>query len=107
MPVSASLPGGSLAALPPAFDTRESPISGSPSPEGALSFQDVLLQSLEQVNSLDRESQSAVAAGLTGGDLTQAEIFTAMKKADLAFRTMLQIRNKLVEAYNEVKNMRM
>ena len=74
---------------------------------GQLSFSDVLLQSLEQVNQLDKQSQSAIATGLAENDLTQAEIFTAVKKADLAFRTMLQIRNKLMDAYNEVKQLRM
>jgi len=74
---------------------------------GTVNFQDVLLKSLEQVNELDRQSQSMIAGALTGEDYTQAEIFTAVKKADLAFRTMLQIRNKLLDAYNELKNVRM
>ena len=74
---------------------------------GGVNFGDVFLKSLEQVNQLDRQAQAGIASGLTGEDLTQAEIFTAVKKADLAFRTMMQIRNKLVDAYNEVKQMRM
>jgi len=74
---------------------------------GNVSFQDVLLKSLEQVNELDRQSQSMIAGALTGEDYTQAEVFTAVKKADLAFRTMLQIRNKILEAYNELKDLRM
>jgi flagellar hook-basal body complex protein FliE len=74
---------------------------------GNVSFQDVLLKSLEQVNELDRQSQSMIAGALTGDDYTQAEVFTAVKKADLAFRTMLQIRNKILEAYNELKDLRM
>jgi flagellar hook-basal body complex protein FliE len=74
---------------------------------GSASFQDVLLKSLEQVNELDRQSQSLIAGALTGQEHTQAEIFTAVKKADLAFRTMLQIRNKLLDAYNELKDLRM
>ena len=72
-----------------------------------VSFQDVLLKSIEQVNELDRQSQTLIAGALTGEDHTQAEIFTAVKKADLAFRTMLQIRNKLLEAYTELKDLRM
>lgn len=75
-----------------------------------IDFQNVLFQSLDQVNRLDAESQNAIAQGLAGGgegELTQAEIFMAVKKADLAFRTMLQIRNKVLEAYNEIKQMRM
>src|SRR5260370_933131 len=74
---------------------------------GGINFQDVLMKSLEQVNELDRQSQSMIAGALMGEDYTQAEVFTAVKKADLAFRTMLQIRNKLLDAYNELKNIRM
>jgi len=84
--------------------------SGTIPAEGAapgVSFQDVLVQSLEKVNEFDRQSQSLIAGALAGEDYTQAEVFTAVKKADLAFRTMLQIRNKLLDAYNEIKNLRM
>jgi flagellar hook-basal body complex protein FliE len=81
--------------------------SAAGSAPGPVSFQDVLLKSLEQVNEIDRQSQSMIAGALTGEDYTQAEVFTAVKKADLALRTMLQIRNKLVDAYNELKNLRM
>ena len=87
----------------PAFDAG----GAAPPGAGGVSFQDFLLKSLDQVNELDRQSQSLIAGSITGEELTQAEIFTAVKKADLAFRTMLQIRNKLLEAYNELKDLRM
>lgn len=83
---------------------------GAPSrggPPGGVPFHDVLLKSLDTVNELDRRSQSLIAAAITGEDLSQAEVFTAVKKADLAFRTMLQIRNKLLDAYNELKDLHM
>jgi flagellar hook-basal body complex protein FliE len=84
--------------------------SGSPAfaqATGNVDFQDVLLKSIEQVNQLDRQSQSMIAGAITGEEYTQAEVFTAVKKADLALRTMLQIRNKLLDAYNELKDLRM
>lgn len=81
--------------------------SSTGSVPGQANFSDILMQSLEQVNQLDKQAQSAIATGLAENDLTQAEVFTAVKKADLAFRTMLQIRNKLMDAYNEVKQLRM
>lgn len=78
-----------------------------PATAGSVSFQDVLFQSLQQVNNLDQQSQLAMAGALTDGDLTQAEVLTSVRKADLALRTMLQIRNKMLEAYNELMQMRM
>jgi flagellar hook-basal body complex protein FliE len=92
-----------LARLTPA--TPGSPAFGQAT--GNVNFQDVLLKSIEQVNQLDRQSQSMIAGAITGEEYTQAEVFTAVKKADLALRTMLQIRNKLLEAYNELKDLRM
>ena len=97
---------GGLSPLRPLAPLGTDPAATSSAP-GSVSFQDVLLKSLEQVNEIDRQSQSMIAGALTGEDYTQAEVFTAVKKADLALRTMLQIRNKLVDAYNELKNLRM
>jgi flagellar hook-basal body complex protein FliE len=56
---------------------------------------------------LEGESQAAIAEGLTGGDLTNAEVMASARKADLALRMMIQVRNKLVDAYREVQQMRM
>lgn len=72
-----------------------------------INFSDLLQQSLEEVNTLDGTAQSNIARSLAGEDLTQAEVFTSVRKADLALRTMLQIRNKLLDAYREVQQMRM
>jgi len=41
-----------------------------------------------------------------GGDVNPAEVLTTLQKADISFRMMLQIRNKLVQAYQEVNNIR-
>jgi len=76
-------------------------------PAGQVSFQDLLLNSIAQTNDQQLTAQSAVEESLTGGDITQVEVATEMKKADLSLKMMLQIRNKLLEAYNEVKDMRM
>jgi flagellar hook-basal body complex protein FliE len=42
----------------------------------------------------------------TGKTENVAEVFTAVKKAELAFQTLMQIRNKLSDAYEEIKQMR-
>lgn len=74
--------------------------------EGRSAFKDVLLESIEQVNSMQQDANKAMEAFATGGDVTPAEVLTAVQKADLAFRMMMQIRNKLVQAYQEVQNIR-
>jgi flagellar hook-basal body complex protein FliE len=43
---------------------------------------------------------------VTGGDVNAAEVLTTLQKADMSFKLMMQIRNKLVQAYQEVNNIR-
>jgi flagellar hook-basal body complex protein FliE len=82
-------------------------LSSSNKPDGAEgSFKDVMLKSIDEVNTLQQDANRAVEQLATGGDTTPAEVLTAVQKADMAFRMMLQVRNKLVQAYQEVQNIR-
>jgi flagellar hook-basal body complex protein FliE len=69
-------------------------------------FKDFLLDSLREVNAMQQQADRAVETLATGGEVNPAEVLTTVQKADLAFKMMLQIRNKLVQAYDEVKNIR-
>ncbi|MFO0916893.1 MAG: flagellar hook-basal body complex protein FliE [Planctomycetaceae bacterium] len=73
----------------------------------ATSFQDALWQALEQTNTMTNQAQGSIEQSLVGDDLTMVESFTAFREADLALRMMLQIRNKLVDAYQEIQQLRM
>ncbi|MFK7778037.1 MAG: flagellar hook-basal body complex protein FliE [Gimesia sp.] len=81
--------------------------SGADVATGQPSFKNLMLQSLESVNQLQVQSEQAIEGGLLGTDITQTEVFSSIKKADLALRMMVQMRNKLLEAYNEIQNMQM
>jgi flagellar hook-basal body complex protein FliE len=82
-------------------------LSGANKPEAAGdSFKNYLLDSIQQVNSMQQEANSAVEKLVTGGDANPAEVLTAVQKADLAFKMMLQVRNKLVAAYDEIQAIR-
>jgi flagellar hook-basal body complex protein FliE len=74
--------------------------------EGQPSFKQFLLDSIQQVNAMQQDANRAVETLATGGEINSAEVLTAVQKADLAFRMMMQIRNKLVQAYQEVQNIR-
>jgi flagellar hook-basal body complex protein FliE len=79
-----------------------------PGPAGAAgsSFKDFLLDSIQQVNSMQQQADQSVEGLFTGRDVNPAEVLTAVQKADLAFRMMMQVRNKLVQVYQEVKDIR-
>jgi flagellar hook-basal body complex protein FliE len=82
-----------------------SQLSGGPA-AGSASFKDFLLDSIKEVNSMQQAADQAVEKLAGGGDVNPAEVLTAVQKADLAFRMMLQVRNKIVDAYNEVQAIR-
>ncbi len=69
-------------------------------------FKNFLLNSIQEVNTMQQDADQAVEQLMTGGDVNPAEVLTAVQKADIAFRLMIQVRNKMVAAYEEVKNIR-
>lgn len=81
-----------------------------PSLKGAGSdgaaFKNMLVESFDKVNVMQQDAQQAVEGLMTGEDVNPAEVLTAVQKADLAFKMMMQVRNKLVAAYQEVQNIR-
>ncbi|MEM1224802.1 MAG: flagellar hook-basal body complex protein FliE [Planctomycetota bacterium] len=62
-----------------------------------------LVNQFRQVNTMQTNADAMVHSMITGGDVNEAEVLTAVQKADLAFRMMLQIRNKLMDAYREIQ----
>ena len=66
----------------------------------------VLLKSIGDVNSMQQQADQAVETLMTGGDADPAAVLTAVQKADLAFRMMMQMRNKVMQVYQEVKDIR-
>jgi len=70
------------------------------------SFKELLFDSVKQVNSMQLEADHAVEQMFTGGDVNPAEVLTAVQKADLAFRLTMQMRNKLMEVYQEIRDIR-
>lgn len=69
-------------------------------------FRDLLIQSIREVNGLQKEADAAIQGLATGKSDRVAEVFSAVEKADLAFRTLMEVRNKLVDAYQELMRMR-
>ena len=70
------------------------------------SFKDILVDSINKVNQMQVEADKAIENLLTGKTDKISEVLSAVKKAELAFNTLMQIRNKLIEAYEEIMRMR-
>jgi flagellar hook-basal body complex protein FliE len=69
-------------------------------------FKQFLLEALDHVNNAQQQADLAVEQLMTGEEINPAEVLTAVQKADLTFRMVMQIRNKLVQAYQEIKDIR-
>jgi flagellar hook-basal body complex protein FliE len=70
-------------------------------------FERLLLERLNQAQSAQESANAAIEKGVAEGDVAQVEIMASMKKADMALRMMLQIRNKVLDAYQEIQQLRM
>jgi flagellar hook-basal body complex protein FliE len=86
------------------------PVAPGPAPksasvEGERSFKEILQDSLSSVNQLQKDADQ-VLEKYTKGQATQDQVMVAFKKAQIAFEAMLQIRNKLVDAFEEIQRMR-
>ena len=80
----------------------------SPKPVGASdseSFGQVLKQSLNDVNQLQNQADEAISALATGQNTDIHNTMIAMEKADVAFRLLMQIRNKVISAYETIMRM--
>jgi len=82
-----------------------SPLAGANKGESG-SFKDMLVDSIKQVNSMQHQADQAVEAMFTGEDVNPAEVLTAVQKADLAFRLTMQMRNKAMDVYREIRDIR-
>lgn len=82
------------------------PQPGKPeAPAGGKDFKTVLLEGLEQVNQLQHEADAEVQRLVTGETENLAEVITAVNKAGIAFDLLMEIRNKLTEAYRQIEQM--
>ncbi|MFL0799174.1 MAG: flagellar hook-basal body complex protein FliE [Agarilytica sp.] len=69
-------------------------------------FSDLMTQAIDKVNDVQHASGALQTAYLKGDpnvDIT--DVMIASQKSGVAFDSMLQVRNKLVEAYKDVMNM--
>ena len=79
---------------------------GAAKPAGQTGgFTEMLQHAVSQVDDLQGQAQGKITEVLkgNGGDLHSALI--AVEKADLSFQLMLQVRNKIVAAYQEISHM--
>lgn len=73
----------------------------------AISFTDFFSQALDKVNELQKQSQQQTEDFAVGKTDNIHQVLIAAEKADVALQMTLQIRNKILDAYNEIMRMPM
>jgi len=68
-------------------------------------FVETLRGAMEQVNQMQGAADSKVDALLAGNGMDVHSALIAVEKADLSFELMMQVRNKIVQAYQQIANM--
>lgn len=90
----------------PTLSPTSTSLSAAPtSPSSASGFGDLLTRAAAETNHSQILVESMTERMAAGDTINPAELAAAVNKADLAFRTMVQIRNKLVVAFNELRQM--
>lgn len=88
---------GSLGKVP------SSAATGSGEPDG--NFGGILTDALQHVNQMNSSAQQQIGSLLENGNSDLSSVMVAVEKADVAFQLMMQVRNKIVNAYQDIEKM--
>lgn len=69
------------------------------------SFADTLGQAVQQVNQMQKDADKAITNLATGKTDNVADVMVQTEQADIALKLMMQVRNKIIDAYQEVMKM--
>jgi len=68
-------------------------------------FGEFLMDSVSEVNKLQTDANTAIEKLVTGQTKNLPETMLAVEQAEIAFKTMNQIRQKVIDAYREIMRM--
>ncbi|WP_456275000.1 flagellar hook-basal body complex protein FliE [Bacillus sp. AK031] len=75
--------------------------------QGQQNFADFLKKSIDEVNSSQKESDLLTNKLAKGENVDLHQVMIASQKASITLQTTMEVRNKVVEAYQEVMRMPM
>ena len=82
--------------------TRPTPATGG---SQAGDFSSMLKNAVEQVDTFQAQADQKVADLTAGRNVEVHDAMIAVEKADLSFQLMMQVRNKIVNAYQDIEKM--
>jgi flagellar hook-basal body complex protein FliE len=81
--------------------------AASPVSQAETSFGDILKTMVTQTNEQQQAADQAMQQVHSGGEKNLHDAMISMEKADVSLRYMIQVRNKAIDAYQEVMRMQM
>jgi flagellar hook-basal body complex protein FliE len=90
----------------PKVTTGQTIATGAAQTADGSSFKDMLMKSLNEVNSMQQDADTTLENFVSGKTQNVGEVISASQKASMAFSMLVQIRNKLQDAYDEVRNLK-
>ena len=89
----------------PAAEIPTAPEIKPASPAGAASFSDALSNAVSEINSKQVAASNAVNGLLSGQDVSLHQAMIAMQEANVSLQLMVEVRNRLLESYQELMRM--
>lgn len=68
-------------------------------------FRDLINKSMQEVNQLQSNADEKVQELFTGGGANLHQTMIELEKADVSFRLLMQVRNKIISAYEQIMRM--
>ncbi|MCS7203113.1 MAG: flagellar hook-basal body complex protein FliE [Thermodesulfovibrio sp.] len=68
------------------------------------SFEKILKEAIKEASEVEKEAQKAIE-DFVRGEINIHQVVLAMQKADLTLQTLIQVRNKVIAAYEEISRM--
>ena len=97
---------GDAAPVIPAAELRSLTESGlTPASTAPVSFGGLLGEMVQEVNARQAAAGQAVAGVLSGQQVSLHQAMIAMEEASVSFQLMVEVRNKLLESYQELMRM--
>lgn len=96
---------GAASGIAPIIDMASTGSTGTTGKTGGPGFLDSLKSAIGNVNDAQKEASRAVDALMTGETQDIHRTMVALQQADVSFQLMMQVRNKLVTAYEEIQRM--
>ena len=80
-------------------------LNGSQAPQGPSGFGDLVRQTVDKVNANQMQASKISSSYERGEGVPLTDVVLSMQKSSLSFEATLQVRNKVLKAYEDILNM--